>query len=213
MTWSAHRVVSHPPSRLPAVRDPYTTLIQLTTGHVVTARSLALPELIEGARSGYAPYIGELRARYGDEVEFALEPVVGDAAAEVVDDAFMALPRLLPAYFEHGRFAAWIFGVAFNRARTRARSDRRRPDRESLPEGLEPSTLPSIDDDLTTMEVFERAMKVLLPSERVAWRLAFEGLQPKEIAEQLGISVNAATVRLHRARRRLGDVLSDLIRP
>ncbi len=195
------------------MRDPYTTLIQLTTGHVVTARSLALPELIAGARSGYAPYIGELRARYGDEIEFALEAIVGDAAAEVVDDAFMALPRLLPAYFEHGRFDAWIFGVAFNKARTRARSERRRPQWDPLPDAVHASTHPTIEDDLTTMAVFERAMQVLLPSERVAWRLAFEGMQPKEIAEHLGISANATTVRLHRARRRLAEVLTDLLRP
>jgi RNA polymerase sigma factor (sigma-70 family) len=193
------------------VRDPYTTLIQLSTGHIVSARAMPLPELIEGARSGYAPYIGELRARYGEEIEFALESIVGDHAAEVVDDAFMALPRLLPAYFDDGRFAAWIFGVAFNRARTRARSERRRPDGERLPDGIEPSTTSSIDDDLTSLAIYERAMATLLPSERIAWKMSFEGYQPREIAEQLGISPNAATVRLHRARKRLADALTDLL--
>lgn len=194
------------------VRDPYTTLVQLSTGHIVTSRSLSLNELLDGARSGYAPYIGELRARYGDELEAAIESIVGDSAAEVVDDAFMALPRTLSGYSDEGRFHAWMFGVAFNRARTRARSDRRRPDRSEMPAGLEPSTLPDAEQQFDEALLMERALAVLTPAERDVWLLSYQGHEPRDIAQHLDIEVSAATVRLHRARKRLCEHLRALLR-
>jgi len=193
------------------MHDPYTTLVQLSTGHIVAARALSLQELIDGAKIGYAPYIGELRARIGDELELAIEPLVGDAAAEVVDDLFMALPRMLPGYREDGRFHAWMFGGAFNRARTRARADRRRPDTVDMPLGFEPSEPPTVEDRLAEEAILERAISVLSDSEREAWLLSYEGHDPREIAARLGIEPNAASVRVHRARKRLAEELVSFL--
>ncbi len=191
-------------------RDPYRTLVQLSTRHVRVARELALSELLEGARDGYAPYIGELRVRYGQELERAIAALAGDAAVEIVDDVFMALPRTLARYVEDGRFEAWLFTAAFNRARTRARGERRRRDSDALPSGIEPQSSPTVVDRLTAEELLERALIALPSSEREAWLLSFRGHEPREIAELLGIAPNAATVRVHRARKRLTDLLGNL---
>lgn len=192
------------------MHDPYTTLIQLSTGHIVLSRSLALEELLDGAREGYAPYIGELRARFGDELEAAVEPLVGDAAAEVVDDLFMSLPRVLQGYEETGRFRAWLFGAVYNRARTLARAERRRIDGAPIPVGHEISAPATVESELDEQVILERALSVLSDSEREAWLLSYEGFTPAAVATQLGIEANAAAVRVHRARKRLVDELARL---
>jgi RNA polymerase sigma factor (sigma-70 family) len=192
------------------MNDPYTTLVQLSTGHIVLSRSLSLAELVEGAREGYAPYIGELRARFGDELEAAIEPLVGDAAAEVVDDLFMSLPRVLPGYEETGRFRAWLFGAVYNRARTLARTERRRIDTGTMPVGVDIATPATAESDIDEQVLLERALAVLSDAEREAWLLSYEGYSPAAIATQLGIDANAAAVRVHRARKRLVSELSRL---
>jgi RNA polymerase sigma-70 factor, ECF subfamily len=54
----------------------------------------------------------------------------------------------------------------------------------------------------------ETALAELSDDEREVVRLwAWEQLEPREIAPVLGITVNAATLRLSRARKRLGDLL------
>lgn len=192
------------------MRDPFRTLVDLSTQHVVAARTLDLAALLAGARAGYAPYIGELRVRYGDELERAITPIAGDAAGEVVDDVFMALPRTLAQYHETGRFEAWLFTAAFNRARTRRRGERRRPDGEALVETDGPSRDPTVVGRLTGEALLERALAALPAAEREAWLLSYRGLEPREIAAELGIGVSAATVRVHRARKRLATVLGEL---
>jgi len=193
------------------VAEPYKTKVQLSTGHVVSSRSLSLAELLDGARSGYAPYIGELRARHGDELEAAIEYLVGDFAAELIDDLFMSLPRLLRGYEHDGRFHGWMFAAAVNRARTHARSERRRPDGAELPAGFQSGALSDIEDRLTESTLMQRALEVLPHGERDAWLLSYEGYPPREIADRLGIDVNAATVRVHRARKRLTTQLKALV--
>lgn len=192
------------------MRDPYRTLVQLSTRHVIAARGLSLAELLDGARQGYAPYIGELRVRYGDELERAIASLAAESAPEIVDDVFMALPRTLEQYEDEGRFEAWLFRAAFNRARTRARGDRRRPDGDAMVTGLEPVSPPTVVDRLTADAVLERALASLPAAEREAWLLSYRGHEPREIAELLGIATNAATVRVHRARKRLAAILGDL---
>lgn len=194
------------------MRDPYRTLIQLSTRQVIAARSLPLGDLIDGARNGYAPYIGELRVRFGDELERAIAPLVADAAPEIVDDVFMALPETLQRYTEEGRFEAWLFTAAFNRARTRGRGERRRRDSDELSTGVGPVSDPTVIDRMTAEAVLERALSILPSAEREAWLLSYRGHDPKEIAALLGVSANAATVRIHRARKRLAEILGDIAR-
>jgi RNA polymerase sigma-70 factor (ECF subfamily) len=45
--------------------------------------------------------------------------------------------------------------------------------------------------------------------QRVLALAAFEGLSPKELSVTLEVSVNAATIRLHRAREKLRSLLDD----
>jgi RNA polymerase sigma-70 factor (ECF subfamily) len=51
------------------------------------------------------------------------------------------------------------------------------------------------------------ALRQLRPDDReVLYLWAWEGLEPREIAVVLDLSANAASIRLHRAKRRLGQI-------
>jgi RNA polymerase sigma-70 factor (ECF subfamily) len=188
-------------------RTGYETLVDQTTGRVVLARSLSQEQLTDGARQGFNAYIGELERRFGPGVERAIRHLAGSASQEIVDDVFMSLPRRLDGYAEEGKFEQWLAAVAFNVARTRARSERRRPD------NAEPVADRDRPRDATGAarvieeETMERAAAHLPASEREAWLLAFKGHEPHEIAQMLGISANAAAVRIHRARKRLQELM------
>lgn len=95
---------------------------------------------------------------------------------------------------------AWSYGVArgclANNARGAARQ--RRLVRRLSEEATRGETAPPQDPDL------EEALAALPENDREVLRLwAWEQLAPREIAVSLGISSNAASIRLHRATRRL----------
>lgn len=103
----------------------------------------------------------------------------------------------------------WCYGVA----RLTLANDRRGQQRHlRLVERLEAE--PRIDTTPDPAEAgpdpeLEVALAALTDDEREVVRLwAWEQLEPREIAPVLGVTVNAATLRLSRARKRLGELLA-----
>lgn len=96
----------------------------------------------------------------------------------------------------------WLYGVAGNVRRQHVRSEVRRRavdallrrQRQAEVDPSDPAEIVAVRVALAKLSASDR--EVLLLSE-------WEGLTPSEMATALSCSVNAATVRLHRARRRL----------
>lgn len=75
---------------------------------------------------------------------------------------------------------------------------------------VEPHDAPSAESIALADITLSRAWQQLNPAEqRVLALAAFEGLSPKDLAVTLEVSVNAATIRLHRAREKLRTLLDD----
>lgn len=184
-------------------------LEHLSTTHQLLVRDLAFPLLIDGARQGKNAHIGELQRRFGGALLDAIRPVAGERAQEVVDDTFMSLPRKLGAYVDDGRFDRWLYVVAYNLARSSNRSARRHDREASLEDAPDPAREPSAMARTEEAEVLTLAMRVLPESEREAWLLHYQGSESADIAQRLGISANAAAVRVHRARKRLMEQFGD----
>ncbi|MEX2080552.1 MAG: sigma-70 family RNA polymerase sigma factor [Dehalococcoidia bacterium] len=100
----------------------------------------------------------------------------------------------------------WLYGVARKVLANQRRGQRRwlglverirqQPQDVSTPESDGP---PVVD-----------ALRTLRPDDQEVLRLAaWEGLSHSEIGSALGISTNAATIRIHRARKRLGEALAN----
>ncbi len=103
----------------------------------------------------------------------------------------------------------WCYGVArrtmANHFRARDRRlrlvDRLEAEAATAPGGEEPpaGASPEIED-----ETLGAAFAGLKPADQEILRLwAWEGLEPREVAVVLGLTANAATLRLSRARRKL----------
>ena len=99
----------------------------------------------------------------------------------------------------------WLYGIARRVLANQRRAARRRERTTRELAALAPTLArrPLQDERLEYADVLA-ALARLRPLDREVLRLAaWEGLTAREIAHAFGCSVNAATIRLHRARRRL----------
>ncbi|MET7952308.1 sigma-70 family RNA polymerase sigma factor [Micromonospora sp. NPDC005324] len=147
------------------------------------------------------------RACYQDLLGFALRRTDRpEGAADVVADTFLvAWRRFHEIPPEQAR--AWLFGVARN-----VMSNHRRADRRSagLAERLRQELTQVTTVEPEVPEEIRRAFRSLPESDQELLRLvAWEGLAADDLALTLGCTVNAARIRLHRARRRLAAALRE----
>jgi RNA polymerase sigma-70 factor (ECF subfamily) len=172
----------------------------------------------EALVSRYQARLYRLACRLTDE---------GDAR-DVVQEAFLAAYRGLPAFRGESRFSTWLYRIATNAAlmHRRARARRRTESLEAfLPRfdadgfhAAEPADLRAAsraDEILDRKRLAEKARAGLdrLPD---IYRDAFvlrdlEEMTTGEVAEVLGIEAAAVRQRVHRARLMLRGYLSDLV--
>ena len=133
-------------------------------------------------------------------------------ADDVVADVFLTAWRRrddVPL----GTERLWLFGVARNLIRNSIRSKRRRRAAQARLELVRP---PEADDpaDCASDErstLLRAALDMLSEADReVLMLVAWEELRHAEIGQVLGISANAAAIRVHRARKRLAAQLDRL---
>ncbi len=182
-----------------------------------TARSDTLDEKLAQAR----PRLLRLAQQQG---------VTPDAVDDVVQDTLVEAWRHLDALRTPDRFDAWLNGICRNVSLRWNRSHnttRQRQERLSVLPGEEQddfSTALDIPDPLSVdpaeelsrqdlATLLDRAMGYLPATTRKALEMHYLTEMPQsETALQLGLTINALEVRLHRARRQLRHVLSNELR-
>lgn len=101
----------------------------------------------------------------------------------------------------------WAYAVARNCLANAERTERRQRRVAGRVAAVDPPADRAPGPELPDAPLAE-ALAALRPDDAELLRLwAWEELAPAEIAELLGITANAASIRLHRARRRLRDQL------
>lgn len=139
---------------------------------------------------------------------YATRRVAASAVDDVVSEVFAVAWRRRDVVPDDA--LPWLYATARNTIGTRRRGEER-----AAAAGLRLAALPPevFDDPLDALEAharLERALQVLSHDDRELLLLAaWEGLAPREIGEVLGITAGAASVRLHRARRRLAESLGE----
>jgi len=162
--------------------------------------------LVAALRRGDAEALRDAYVRYGPAVYRIAYRLLGSAAdaEDVLQDVFVGLPEALRAYDVRVSFEGWLRRVAARTALMRLRGQRRRRE-----EPLEPLSEPAVSarDDVDRVAL-ERAIAALPDTLRSVFVLKeIEGYAHADVAELLGISVGAAEVRLHRAKRELRRML------
>jgi RNA polymerase sigma-70 factor (ECF subfamily) len=170
--------------------------------------------LVARARNGDVGAFGELVREHQNEVyTLALRMVSDrDLAYDVTQDAFVRAWRAIDRFRGDARFSTWIHRITVNTAFThRERRKRTRVDsldenfREPESEAISPERAgesaemrPHLESALAALPDTLGAVVVL--KDVYDWSHA-------DVAAELGISVTAAKVRLHRARKQLRSAL------
>ncbi|MCC7077418.1 MAG: sigma-70 family RNA polymerase sigma factor [Acidimicrobiia bacterium] len=180
---------------------------------VVTVGSKIGADLIERAVNGDQTAFEEIvRRTYSDMYGLALR-LLGDEddARDVLQEAYLRVHRSLAGFRGDAAFETWLYRITANAAYTFLRK-RKRSRTESLDSIEEPeSTSPEpeeVSQSSHLREVLEHHLMALpVPQRTVVVMKDVYGLSHEAIAAELGITVTAAKVRLHRARRRLRAAL------
>ncbi|MGF1598564.1 MAG: RNA polymerase sigma factor [Acidimicrobiales bacterium] len=134
-----------------------------------------------------------------------------EAAAEAISEVFLVAWRRLDEVPDGLGTRPWLFGVARNVVANQSRADRSRrrlEERLTILPGHGHAVVATAGADEQSVDAVLAALQRLDEPDRELLRLvAWEGLPMAEVAAVLDCTVNAATIRLHRARRRLGDAL------
>jgi RNA polymerase sigma-70 factor (ECF subfamily) len=143
-------------------------------------------------------------------------------AEDLTQEAFLGVLRKIRTFRGEAAFSTWLHRIAVNLVLMRLRKktwletspektsepdvDRGRPQEElGGPDSLLDGTIDRVN--------LQRAMDQLAPSHKMVVELHdIQGYKHKEIAQIMDCSIGNSKAQLHRARRRLRDLLRDTLR-
>jgi RNA polymerase sigma-70 factor, ECF subfamily len=182
-----------------------------------TAETEDWGELVTAAQAGDRRAFEELvRATYVDTYTLALRLTANEEdARDVVQEVYLRAWKGIGAFRGDSQFSTWLYRITANASSTSV-SRRRRHRQEPLESVQEPAEErvalqpEPAAESAATLERLADAVAELPPKLRAIVVLKdVYGMSHEAIADELGISVSAAKVRLHRARRKLRDVWLD----
>ena len=151
-----------------------------------------------------------------------------DDAADAVQEAFVSAFRAIASFEGGARLSTWLHRIVVNAALMKLRTRARRPEvsiEELLPKFFEdghhvdepaewrnPVQLDALQRQETRALVREQIDQLPADYRTVLLLRDIEGLDTKETAEVLGVTPNAAKIRLHRARLALRTLLDPFMR-
>jgi len=174
-------------------------------------------ELVGAARSGDRQAFDELVRRTFVDTFTLARRLTGNEedARDVVQEAYLRAWKGIEKFRGEAAFSTWLYRITANAAASNV-ARRRRHRAEPFADDFEPvddRAEEVVSQGAESAEALDRISAALdeLPAKLrgVVVLKDVYGMSHEAIAEELGISVSAAKVRLHRARRRLRDVLYD----
>ncbi len=178
--------------------------------------------LLNRVREGDDQAIAALVERYAPRVlRFGLKLCKDEEdAREVLQQTLLTAARGLRAFRGESRLATWLFTIARRfcvKQRMRGQGAVQTQPLEGAALELAAPTHERPDQRLAARELdkaLEQAIRGLDPSQREVLVLRdVEGLSAAEVAQVLGLSVEAVKSRLHRARKTLRERLAPLFEP
>ncbi|WZH38996.1 MAG: sigma-70 family RNA polymerase sigma factor [Microbacterium enclense] len=126
-----------------------------------------------------------------------------DTADDVLAETLLALWRRREQMPLEAETIAWAIGVARLQLANAQRAQRRRDRLAARVAAIDPPATVTFEPGGPADEDVRATLAGMRAADSEILRLwAWDDLAPRELAAVLGITVNAATVRLHRARRR-----------
>jgi RNA polymerase sigma-70 factor (ECF subfamily) len=185
-----------------------------------------LAGLIRGAQRGAPESFDRLVDVFASRVFGFILRMTGSPqdAEDLMQEVFLRVVRMIGAYRHDDRFEAWLFRIAANLVRDRARRARRAPRLVSAQaSGDDTGRTPSTMDELPgspapadarliraeEIDALNAALVSLTDAEREVIMLRHFGeLSFKEIAEVMGTPLGTALARAHRGLARLREIMA-----
>jgi RNA polymerase sigma-70 factor (ECF subfamily) len=176
-----------------------------------------LADVVAAAREGDRGAFDEIvRRTYVDTYTLAVRlTATEEDARDVVQEAYLRAWKGIRRFRGDAQFSTWMYRITANTAAT-VSSKRRRQRTVHIDDVADPvETEVALHPELATentelMGRLAAALDELPPRLRALVVLKdVYGLSHEDIAEELGISVTAAKVRLHRGRKRMRDLLYE----
>jgi RNA polymerase sigma-70 factor (ECF subfamily) len=174
-------------------------------------------ELVAAAKRGERDAFDELvRRTYRDTFTLAFRLTGNEEdARDVVQDAYLRAWRGVGRFRGDAQFSTWMYRITANAAATLTQRRRRRRtqpiDELRDPADERPEVQPALRLEAAESgsELAEAVAGLPAKLRTVVVLKDVYDLSHEEIAAELGISVSAAKVRLHRGRKKLRDVLYE----
>jgi RNA polymerase sigma-70 factor (ECF subfamily) len=188
------------------------------TTHELPRERDELEHLVGAARLGDRFAFDELvRRTHVDTYTLAFRLTADEEdARDVVQESYLRAWKGLPNFRGDAQFSTWMYRITANTAYSvvkRRRRNRAEPIDAMSDDPIEmhPDLQPEGAAEASAMlDELAAALEQLPPKLRVLVVLKdVYGLSHEEIGDELGISVAAAKVRLHRGRRKLRDLLYE----
>lgn len=170
-------------------------------------------EAVRRVRAGDVECFGVLVERYRIQFSRVAVSLCGDRdlAADALQEAFIRAYDALGSCKDPDRFRAWFFRILVNQCHNHR-------DRQRSHESLEAVASRSAADPARDVEredlrrAIERGLSALTREQREAWVMKqVEGRSYAEIAELLGVGVDALKMRVYRARDVLRAELEKML--
>jgi RNA polymerase sigma-70 factor (ECF subfamily) len=199
-----------PPAH-PAQGDPV-----IADADVVSLSAGDLRRLVDAARAGDRPALEELvRVTYAGTYSLAFRLTGNeDDARDVVQEAYLRAYRGLRRFRGDAQFTTWLYRITANCAHNHLARRARTRTEELRDDTVVVDARPEHDPEQRLAWTDER-VRVAGALAVLPWRLRevivlrdIYDLPHGSIATELGITEAAAKVRLHRARRRLRELLA-----
>jgi len=180
--------------------------------------------LVERALAGETVAFELLVVKYQRRVAAAIRRLVIDdrVTEELTQEVFLSVHGALASFRPDADFAAWLFTIARNAARSYLRSAQNRLDdrpvpTDEAPDGSRYGAAPDPEQEAMARQLFERIDAEMAalpePQRRALWLREMDGLDYKAIATALGLPLNTVKSHVFRARETLADRIRPLLAP
>lgn len=134
-------------------------------------------------------------------------------AEEAAQDSFVKAFHYLKGFNKEAKFSTWLYRIVFNTAISYKRKNRQ--EFQSIENSIVTyhTTADSNIEKEDKQQFIIKAMEKLNEADRLAIQLYYiKEFSMEEVAEMMGQNMNTLKVRIHRARQRLGDELTRILK-
>jgi RNA polymerase sigma-70 factor (ECF subfamily) len=142
-----------------------------------------------------------------------------EEAEEVSQDTFIKIYKALPKFKGESKLSTWIYKVAYNTCLDQIKKNNRRYDEVAI-DSFSENQIKTLDNALDALEEKEQQQTIQECLQQLASKdsflltlFYFEELSLEEISKVVNMEANTVKVNIHRARKRLGNILKQKLEP